>query len=169
MSNFNIEHDGLDDDLHAEVMDEATVLAELKAELSQDAENKITWYPVPARPNIHLGFNTSIEYDLLRAWFKRATDRRKKELKPLLLASIVLSNQTRAIKIKGSVLTKDGVELTLRDEDFFQQIGVTNIADALKQVMVSEGHIIALMQQVLEDAGWGDVDMEADDNPLEMN
>lgn len=145
-----------------------TVLADLLMEASVQVED-VKWYPVPNRPNISLGFSTTIDYDTLRMWFKKATDRKKKELKTLTLAAIIMSNQSKGIKVKGNVVSQDGEELILSDERLWSVFNTNSVQQCLKAIYVSDGHILSAMQEVIEDAGYGDVDVEADDeDPLGM-
>lgn len=156
---------GTDTIARPEVSDDS-VLADLIAEANSE-EDGIEWYPVPNRPDISLGFSTAIDYDVLKVWFKRATDRKKKELKMPLLASIVLSNQTRGVKVKGNVVAKDGEDLLLTDEALWSIFKADNLWGALRAIYRSEGHVIAACQKIIEDAGYGETDMEADDDPLD--
>jgi hypothetical protein len=146
---------------------EETVYDDLKAEFNAESEDDIKWYVVPSRPNIELAFSTQIDFDLLKQWFKKATDRRKKEFNSLRLGHIVLSNQTRGIRVGGVEVTHEGEPITLVHPRLWDIFGAHSAEQAMKKVFKSEGFVITCGQQVIEDAGYGDFDMEeGDDSPL---
>lgn len=160
---FNAPDTEWDEPDYDEHVDESTVLDDLKSAVNEDTEESVKWYPVPARDSIELGFSINLDFDLLRSMFKKATNRKTKEMDPLRLAHMVLSHQTRGLKVKGREVTNDGSVLTLVSPKTWELFEVGSVQQAIKKIMKFEGHIIALMQEVLDDSGYGDVDIEADD------
>lgn len=151
-------------------IDPASILADVAADLAEEDEDTYVTLPVPMKPNYALTFNTAIDYDDLRMWIRRAKDTKDKTDPHMLrLAFAVLSNTCIGMLFKGQEVTaKDGRKLTINHPEFVALVKApigNSVPAAIRKFYGRDGHIIQVMNKVLEEAGYTDVDLE-DDNPL---
>ena len=151
-------------------VDPASVLADVAADLESEDEETYVTLPVPMKPNYSLTFSTKIDYDSLRMWIRRAKDSKDKTDPHMLrLAFAVLSNTCTAMRFKTiEVQAKDGRKLTLNHPEFVALVKApigNSVPAAIRKFYGRDGHIIQVMNKVLEEAGYTDIDLE-DDNPL---
>lgn len=139
---------------------EDTILDEVRKEMQSESVEDVRWLVVPARPNFSLAFSIKVDFDILQRWMRAATDRRKKQFNALTFAHIVLSNQSRGVKYKGQTVSRQGVDLTLADEEFWDILGVSSTRQAITRLFDGDGYIMAASQEVLEAAGYGDTAFE---------
>jgi hypothetical protein len=153
------------------LIDPASLLADVAADLAAEAEGTFITLAVPARPDYMLTFKTVIDYDSLRMWMRRARDGKDKTDPHMLrLAFAVLSNTNTAILFKGhEVPANNGGVLTLAHPEFLAMIKASignSVPAAIRKFYAKDGHIITVMTRVLEEAGYADIDLEDEDNPL---
>lgn len=153
-------------------IDPASIMADVAADLEREAEGTYTTLVVPARPDYMLTFSTNIDYDSLRLWINKAKDNKKKQQADthmLRLAFAVLSNTNTAIRFRDvKVPAKDGRDLTINHPEFLAltKAGIGNsVPAAIRKFYGRDGHIIQVMNKILEEAGYSDIDLE-DDSPL---
>ena len=148
--------------------DDASVLADLRAELTKAVDTEPLRLVVPQRPNIEVAFEANIEFDLLRTWMKKSTRRvsGKQEFDPLSLAYKVLSFTCRGVWVNGKFATEEGDPITFGSPGFMSMLGSNTPQSSIRALYGMDGHIISTMQTVLERAGYGDMDIEEGDSPL---
>lgn len=143
----------------------ASPLDALRAEVQRELESEPVTYPVPGRPGWAARFNTNVSGDQLKAWGRKCTTRRggKEDFDPLKLSKIVIANQCEALVLDGEDVWADGDEddlINLTHPAFMEMIGVSSGLDAVKAWYQSDGVIMQLGQQLLEDAGYTDTRIE---------
>lgn len=150
--------------------DPEAVYDDLVASLNNEEEN-LRSFTVPSRNDVEAVFSVNIEFDLLRAWSKRAVDRRKKESDPMKLAMAIMTNTTRGIKMRGIDITaQDGSPLTLVHPEFVAMTKTNSPQQAIRKFYGSDGHVLGTMAKILEAAGYDDDDIEVgDSDPLNQN
>jgi hypothetical protein len=130
---------------------------------------------VPKRPSMRLMFNTKIDFDTYQLWMRKCENKKLKETDFLRFALIVMSNRTTGILLNGEkVTTPNGEDMTLTSPELHEMIGVSvgGTGRAIRNVFMSDGHVIQGMRLIIEKAGYsldGDV-VEADDEdgPLDI-
>ena len=152
------------------------LLQELANELANEAKKSDLVLRVPGRPNITLTFDPNIiEYEMFKAWGKRATVKEGKEktMDPMKFAFIALSNTNTEIRLEGQLARDmDGTNLTLASAKLHGMLGVPagQTVGAIKRLFGNDADIIGMSNKVIEAAGYGqDNDFEADedDSPLD--
>jgi hypothetical protein len=142
-----------------------TILAAMREEAAKDVKIEDVSFVVPERPHFELIFHPYIDYDLLNTFMKKARKSiggGKKEWHPVVFAHLVMSHTTRGVAYKGqTVQDADGDELTIISPMFHEMFKARSMQNALKNLYVHDGHIIATCQQIVDKAGYGDIDVES--------
>lgn len=151
--------------------DPATILADVAESLGSAVEDTFVTLPVPNRPDYQLKFRTRIDYDDLRLWIRRAKDSKDKTDPHMLrLSFAVLSNTNVGVIFRGNeVPSRDGGNLLISTPEFQSLIKASignSVPAAIRKLYGSDGHIIMTMNKIMEEAGYGDIDLEDGDNPL---
>lgn len=145
----------------------SNVLDDLRNSLSAPVGTKETVLKVPQRPNIEMVFDPDIEFDLLRAWMRSASNNKKQQFNPLVFAFAVISKTNVGVRISGKqAYDEEGTALTVVHAQFREMLGAHDTASAIRKLYGLDGHIISTGQKIVEDAGYDDVDLEAGNDPL---
>lgn len=140
----------------------------LRADLTTDIAIDPIPLIVPLRPTIEILYKPEIEWDLFESWMKRAAKNPKKTVNPVNLALSVLSFTCVGIRRGGkNVVDDEGDNATFASEDIQKMLKANSVQQAIRAMYGQEGHIISTSARVLEEAGYGDVDIESGENPLE--
>lgn len=146
-------------------LDNETILSQMRAEAQEDVEIEDISLLVPERPHFELLFHPNIDYDLLNKMMKSARKSiggGKKEWHPLTFAYSIMSHTSIGLAYKGHVVQdSEGDDLTVSNPEFMKMFKARSPQQAIKQLYVKEGHIIATSQKIVEEAGYGDIDVES--------
>lgn len=141
-------------------------LASLAAELGAELGGDTTEVDVPMRPGWQVRLSTSIAYEELASWRKRAGDRSMPGgVNELRLACIMLGNQGRAILRDGQPVTAEGEPLTFRSPELQRMLGVDRAVDAVRKFYGRDGHVTKAARELLAAAGYGDDPGEVPPDP----
>lgn len=146
----------------------ASVYEDLRSELSKKVDVEHLRLVVPQRPNIEVAFEPDIEFDLLRMFMKKATvgQGKKKEFDPLRFAYQVMTHTMRGLYVNGKEATENGDPVTFGSPGVMQMLGSSSPQQTIRKLYGKDGHIISTSQRVLEEAGYGDFDIEEGDEGL---
>lgn len=153
----------------------ATVLEDLREELSQDTEVEPYDAPIPNRPGWGVRYMPDFDYDQLRFWMKRAKVKgSKKDDDPdmLRLSFSILLHCCVGVLRNGKLLEYQGEPMTFTDERLWdtQNLPLRNAVNSIRKLYGkgSDGHIILTMKKIAEFAGYSDeIDLEmGEQDPL---
>lgn len=137
----------------------------LRAELAGERPPLEVTLDVPAREGYAVRYSTDIAYEEVKAWRKRSADKSNPSgFDELKFAGIVLAVKCLAVLRRGEEVDLDGEVLTFRHPEFLGLFGATRAADGVAAFYVRDGHVTATANRLLDEAGFGDVMPEADDD-----
>jgi len=131
--------------------------------------------PLRAQEGISLIVDPKFEFEELMRWAKSSADKRKGKnapVRPRYMANAVLSNTVKGISIMGQEVFDNGERLPLTDKRLWQIIGqgrkrnnVDEVYDTYSCIQTifgegADGHIIGAMNEIIDKAGYGDIDWE---------
>lgn len=156
-----------------------TILDDLRADLGRSVETPEKSLPVPRRPGVWMVYKPEIDYDMLRKWTARCTDRKTKRVDQMRLAALVLTaTQVGLEMVRGGksgdpfaadsnreeAFGPDGDRLTFGSRALQDMLNTMEGAPgAIKNLFGVDGNILLAMNRVLEDAGYSEYDLESDD------
>lgn len=136
----------------------------LREQLATPANTEPIVRPVAGRQGVSVIFDIDIEVELFQAWLKRATNRRTKQTNARTLANIMFSNQHRGTLINGNeVLTPEGKPMTFNTPELQQMLKAGGPNEAITKMYGLDGRVIQHMKEIIDAAGFGDEDMEWED------
>lgn len=159
--------------------DEATVFDAFSKAVKVDVSLKEFLLPVPLRAEegISLVVDPKFEFDDLMRWVKASADKRKGRqapARPRYMANILLSHTVKGVAVRGQEVKFDGERMPLTDKRLWEMLaqgrtnnGIPVIYDVASCLIVifgegADGHIIGAMNEVIDKAGYGEIDWEDD-------
>ena len=146
-------------------------LEALRAALLEEVRRPEVTYEVPSRPGVAVTFDTNITVEEMDAWRGRAKKAGKAGragmLDPIKLACIVVANKATGILMNGKRVNDDeGDALLFYSVELQRMVGSPegDSPAAIRRLYGVDGHLIAVADSIVEDAGYGeDVDSAAPD------
>lgn len=137
----------------------------MREELSKPAEVEPVWLDIPARPNFRMRYYPDISFDDFRAMIKRHT--RNKKFNALMFSFSLISLTNTGFAFKGRLMRDDEDQpLTVVSPELHQMMGVAETTECINKLYVTDGAVLQTAQAIAEAAGFGDTDLESDNNPL---
>lgn len=154
-----------DDDTDVAGMAETPVSDDMWAAVAAQVEVDEISLPVPARPYLFVKFAPDIEYDDLKRWQKRCTQ--KKVLNELSFAFIVLGATCCGMEYERNghryeEFGPGGERVTFASQKLQKKVGapIGGVPGAIKALFVKDAHILLAMHRVVEAAGYNLDDLE---------
>ena len=149
-------------------------LEALRAALKEDVHRDNKTYPVSSRPGVSVEFDENIAVEQMDAWRTRSKKACKAgkagELDPIKLACIVVANQARAILMGGKRVNDDAGDPMLFYSVELQRMVGSSEGDsiaAIRKMYGVDGHLIAVADTIVSDAGYGDDVEESAPDPTQ--
>lgn len=142
-----------------------SVYDQLRSELSKPATtSKSLTLKIPARPGIEVKFDTNLPLEKLDRWRTAAARKnRKGEIDVLYFNRIILVSQCVGIIFNGEeVRNEQGEALTFRSQDFIESLNALDHYGAVQALYDRDADILRAGSEVLEAAGYGDEDEDAE-------
>lgn len=141
-------------------------LESLREAMKKKIEKEPITLRVPQRPNVAITFDTNLDIALLNRWSR--SSQKAGDLAMLNFSTLVLANQMRGMNYGGEeVLTQEGHRITFTSPLLKEFLGMPDTAtriEVFRTLYGLDGHINATANQIVTEAGFGEVDLE-DENP----
>lgn len=167
-----------------EAEEEVDIFEQFSRSVSVDVGLKEFILPIPLRQEERIGIivDPKFEFDDLMRWSKASVDKKKskknQEVRPRIMANIVLSNVVKGVSIGGKeVLTPQGERMSLTNKMLWQIIAadkpnsVYDVASCISVLFAgvsgsraADGYVVGAMNEVIDRAGYGDVGYSDDDD-----
>lgn len=138
----------------------------LRAELGEEVTTADVVLEVPGRPGYAVRYGTTIDYEELSAWRKRAKDKSSPSgVDELRLAAIILANRCTGIIRQGTEVLVDGEPLTFARRELQELVDAGSAREAVIRLYGRDPHVMATAGEVLREAGYDDDVASAGEDP----
>jgi len=137
-------------------------LGDLRDELVAELDEETKPLEVSTRAGFAVVFSKDIDFDLLKAYRRRAGGTKTKDADELRFSSIILASACRRILRNGEPLTAEGEPVTFASPAFLELYGVGRAVEAVRRFYGRDGVVLAAANWLLAEAGYGDEPLEED-------
>lgn len=167
----------LDDDLFATEDEkgneagESTVYDDLLAAVAAPVRLDPIALRVVTRPGVSVLFDPNIEQPLVQLWRKKAADKRDPDgINSLQFAVTVIANQAMQVYMNGKAVTgRDGKPLNFRHQEWLDMLGTPSAKEAIKRLYGPDTHVLAVVNRIMEEAGYAGEDVDAEEGPTGLS
>lgn len=141
---------------------------QVRAELTAEAEETAFPVDVPKRPGYRVFFATDIAEETIVSLRTKATKKIEggpKQVNRAIFSALILAELFVRMERQGEAVELDGKPLTFKSRSFLDLYEAKSTATAIRKFFRKDGHLIVAADKVLEAAGWGDADLDPDDEP----
>jgi hypothetical protein len=133
-----------------------SVLDGLLADLDREVGQQTITLGVQARPGWEVRYRVDIPYEQLAQWRMAAADPTMPGgMNDLQVACAALASCCQGIVLDGEDVTDGGQPVTFATPDLMRRLGVTRPVDAVRKLHRFDGHVVAVGQALLREAGYG--------------
>ncbi len=140
-------------------------LAALRETITAAVQKPDLSLQVITRPGMTIRFSTNMDLDTIQQWRRRCQDKSQPDNFNLLkFECMVIANQAQAFGLNGQEpMGEDGAPISFRSSEVLTWTGQKRALDAVKALYDNDAHVVLTAQEVMEEAGFGDEMMEADE------
>lgn len=143
----------------------ATILDQLKMEISKEVTRPDIEIAVPERKGVTVRFSPNITNDKLKAWRRNCTNRKTDELDSVKFSCYIIGQTVTGIYFNDELVIDDeGNAITFASPVMMEMTGTERpLPDAIRAFYGLDPHVENVALKILDYAGYGD-DVEAE-NP----